>query len=180
MKKRVLGLLVAGLAAFSFAVAETVVVPQSKIELGCKDNKFALERQNFLLLDETYRNCTLRLPLALKERWSGRRTFYFLPRISVALFSQDKDLKNGRWTPLGSFGNPEDDVLHRIVSSKNYKRAELVGDLQKPLQDWAGADRIPKVLGIEGRMSVCVSPVFKGEVPCVTFNINSRYNIYKR
>lgn len=179
MKKVFYGV-IAGLAAFSFAVAETVVVPQNKIELGCKDNKFALERLNFLLLDEIYQKCTLRLPLALKERWGGRRTFYFLPRISVALFSQDKDLKNGRWTPLGSFGNLENDVLHRIVSSKEYKRAELVGNLQKPLQDWAGADRIPKVLGIEGRMSVCVSPVYKGEEPCITFNINSRYNIYKR
>ena len=180
MSKLALGVLVAGLAAFSFAIAETVVVPQNKIELGCKDNKFLLERQNFLLLDETYQQCTLRLPLALKERWAGRRTFYFLPRISIALFSQDKDLKNGRWTPIGSLGNPEDDILHRIVSSKNYKRAELVGSLEKPLQDWAGVDRIPKVLGVEGRMSVCVSPVYKGEASCVTFNINARYNIYKR
>jgi hypothetical protein len=61
--------------------------------------------------------------------------FLFFPRISVALFSQDKDDKNGRWTPLGSFGNPEDEVLHRIISSKTYKRAELFGNLEKPLQD---------------------------------------------
>jgi hypothetical protein len=179
MRKRLLGVLVAGLA-FSSADAETVNVPQNKIELGCKDSKFNLERLNFLLLDETYQNCRLRLPLALKERWGGRRNFYLLPRISVALFSQDKDSKNGRWTPLGSFGNPDDDLLHRVISSKNYKRAELFGNLEKPLQDWAGADRIPKVLGIEGRMSVCVSPVYAGEAPCVTFNINARYNIYKR
>jgi hypothetical protein len=180
MKKLALAVLGFGLAAFSFALAETVIVPQNRIELGCKDSKFAIERLNFLLLDETYQNCTLRLPLALKERWGGRRTFYFLPRISVALFSQDKDLKNGRWTPIGSLGNLENDTLHRIVSSKNYKRAELTGSLEKPLQDWAGTGRIPKVLGVEGRMSVCVSPVYKSEQPCVTFNINARYNIYKR
>ncbi len=176
--KKLLSVLVLGFV-FSSANAETVNVPQNKIELACKDSKFNLERQNFLLLDETYQTCTLRLPLTLKERWGGRRNFYFLPRISVALFSQDKDSKNGRWTPLGSFGNP-DDLLHRVISSKNYKRAELFGNLEKPLQDWAGADRIPKVLGIEGRMSVCVSPVYAGEAPCVTFNINARYNIYKR
>jgi hypothetical protein len=177
--KKLLFVLALG-SMFSSANAETVNVPQNKIELGCKDNKFNLERLNFLLLDETYQNCRLRLPLALKERWRGRRNFYFLPRISVALFSQDKDSKNGRWTPLGSFGNPEDDLLHRIISSKNYKRAEMIGSLEKPLQDWAGADRIPKVLGVEGRVSVCVSPVYAGEAPCVTFNINARYNIYKR
>ncbi len=159
----------------------SVAVPRQKVQLSCADDYFKTERQNFLLLDETYSKCSLKLPLALKQRWSGVRTFYFLPRISVALLADDNAAQNpkSKWITLSSFGNPAPDVLHRAVRSRDYKTADFYGGLERPLKDWAG-NLTPKVLGINGRVTVCVAPVYKGEEPCVTYDVYARFSVYKR
>jgi hypothetical protein len=169
------------LSSLGVLAQSSVAVPRQKVQLTCSDDYFKTERQNFLLLDETYTKCNLALPLALKQRWSGPRTFYFLPRLSVALFADDGAAQNpkGKWITLSSFGNPAPDVLHRAVRSHDYKTADFYGGLERPLKDWAGT-LTPKVVGINGRVTVCVASVYKGEEPCVTYDIYARFNVYKR
>jgi hypothetical protein len=182
MKKRWL-LVPAALTLSSLGVLaqSSVAVPRQKVQLTCSDDYFKTERQNFLLLDETYNKCTLALPLALKQRWSGPRTFYFLPRLSVALAADDGATQNPktRWITLSSFGNPAPDVLHRAVRSRDYQTADFYTGLEKPLKEWAG-NLTPKVLGVNGRVTVCAAPVYKGEDPCVTYDVNARFSVYKR
>lgn len=180
--KRVIGL---GAVLFGVALAQdassspplSVAVPREKISLACSDTYFKTERTDYVLQDEAYPSCTLRLPLALKERWKGERRFYIIPRVSANLFVKD-DKGVGRWLPLSPLVNPGQDPLHRVIESKGYEQVELVGQFKK-LSDVAGT-RTPDTVGAGGKLSVCVSPVRDGEVPCVTFDVTARFKVYKR
>jgi hypothetical protein len=67
------GLISVGLAQGSPNITPNITVPRDKISLSCTDDFFKTARVNFVLQDETYTQCNLRLPLALRERWPGRR-----------------------------------------------------------------------------------------------------------
>jgi hypothetical protein len=153
-----------------------VSVPREKINLLCKDDYFKVERLNFLLLDETYSSCTLRVPLALKERWPGRRTFYVIPRVSASLFAGEG--QKGRWLPLTPLANPGDDPFHRALDSRDYKAVELEGKIGK-LTDRAG-ELAPNTVSAGGKITVCAAPIYRNEAPCTTFDIAARFRIYKR
>lgn len=76
----------------------TILIPREKVSLSCQDTYFKSVRENFLLLDETYPTCTLKMPLALHERWPGVRTFYVIPRVSASLHSKNSK-GEGKWQP---------------------------------------------------------------------------------
>jgi hypothetical protein len=154
----------------------SVPVPREKINLLCKDDYFKVERLNFLLLDETYNQCTLRVPLALKERWPGRRTFYVIPRVSASLFAGEG--QKARWLPLTPLANPGSDPFHRALDSKDYKAVELEGKIGK-LTDRAG-ELAPNTVSAGGKITVCAAPIYRNEAPCTTFDIAARFRIYKR
>lgn len=157
--------------------AQPVVVPRQKIGLTCTDTYFKSPRQNYLLIDESYSLCTLRLPLALRQRWPGARTFYLIPRVSATLYAKDSR-GNGKWLPLSPLVNPGTDALHRAVDSATYEAVELTGHFKK-LSDVAGQNRADTV-SAGGKLTVCVAPVRSGETPCVTFDITARYKVYTR
>ncbi|THF70696.1 hypothetical protein E7T06_06035 [Deinococcus sp. Arct2-2] len=159
------------------ASARPIVVPRQKIGLTCNDTYFKSPRQNYLLLDESYPLCTLRLPLALRQRWPGARTFYFIPRVSATLYAKDSR-GNGKWLPLSPLVNPGADALHRAVDSATYEAVELTGQFKK-LSDVAGQNKADTV-SAGGKLTVCVAPVRVGETPCVTFDITARYKVYTR
>lgn len=157
--------------------ARTVQVPREKVTLTCADSYFKSPRANFLLSDETYPSCTLRLPLALRERWPGARTFYFIPRVSATLYAKDNRNK-GQWLPLTPLVNPGADPMHRAVSSRQYEAVELTGRLGK-LSSVAAENR-PDTVSVGGKVTVCVAPVLAGEEACKTFDIAARYRVYTR
>jgi hypothetical protein len=166
--------------ALGLAVAQntsSIAVPRAKISLVCADDYFKTERVNYLLLDETYSSCTLRLPLALKERWGGRRSFYVVPRLSATMYAKDAQGK-GSWVPLSPLVNPGKDAFHRVLDSKGYKAVEVVGVFGK-LTDRAGKLK-PDTVNAGGKLTVCVAPVYRGEEPCVTFDVTSRFKVYTR
>jgi hypothetical protein len=175
MKKWVGWLLVCGAALAQNT--QTVVVPREKINLLCVDGYFKTERRNFALLDETYPECQLLLPLALLERWQGRRAFYIIPRVVANLYARN-DKGEGKWLPLSPLVNPGLDAFHRTIPSKGYKNIVLVGNFGK-LSEKAGKLK-PDTIGAGGKLTVCVSPVLRGEQPCVTFDITARFRIYSR
>lgn len=154
----------------------SVPVPREKVNLACVDEYFKSERLNFLLQDENYVRCTLRVPLALRQRWPGRRTYYVIPRVSASLYAV-KDGK-GRWVPLTPLSNPGNDPFHRTLESNGYKQVELVGVIGK-LTERAG-EAVPDTVSAGGKLSVCVSPVLRGESPCATFDITARFRVYQR
>ncbi len=154
----------------------SVPVPRDKINLICKDDYFKVERLNFFLQDENYAQCTLRVPLALKERWPGRRTFYVIPRVSASLFAGEGE--KGRWVPLTPLANPGGDPFHRALDSKEYKAVELEGRIGK-LTERAG-ELLPNTVSAGGKITVCAAPVYRGESPCTTFDIAARFKVYKR
>ncbi|MFC4639247.1 hypothetical protein [Deinococcus hohokamensis] len=159
------------------APSASVVVPREKIRLSCPDAYFKTARQNFLLVDETYPRCVLRVPLALKARWPGERTFYFIPRMSASLHAKD-GRGQGRWLPLSPLVNLGADPLHRAVASSAYEAVELSGRLGN-LGAVAG-DLTPDTVSAGGKLTVCVAPVLRGEAPCTTFDLTARYRVYLR
>ncbi len=177
MKRIALMLTVLLSLAVAQPAAPTVTVPREKVSLICQDEYFKSERVNFLLQDENYPSCTLRLPLALKERWGGRRNFYIIPRLSASLYAKDNNGKSS-WLPLSPLVNPGADAFHRIVDSRTYQAVEVVGRFGK-LTDRAGSLK-PDTVGAGGKVTVCVAPVYKGEEPCVTFDVSSRFRVYNR
>lgn len=174
---RILPLLALCTLGLAHAAPRSLPVPREKVSLTCADTYFRSPRQNFLLVDETYPHCTLRLPLALHERWPGARTFYFIPRVSATLYARDGKGK-GRWLPLTPLVNPGEDPLHRAVASRAYEAVELTGPLGK-LSEVAGQDR-PDTVSVGGKLTVCVAPVLAGETPCVTYDLTARYRVYTR
>lgn len=159
------------------AQAATFSVPREKVSLICTDTYFKVDRVNFALPDEDYGQCTLRLPLALRERWPGRRTFFVVPRVSATLFVKDARGK-GQWLPLAPLINPGGDPLHLAVDSRGYNHLELVGRFGK-LGDVAG-ERVADTVGAGGKLTVCASPLRAGEAPCATFDLTARFKVYKR
>jgi hypothetical protein len=154
-----------------------VIVPREKINLVCTDNYFKTERRNFALLDETYSECKLLLPLALRERWTGKRTFYIIPRVVANLYAKNEK-GEGKWLPLAPLVNPGQDSFHRTIQSKGYENIMLVGDFGS-LKERAGLLK-PDTIGAGGKLTVCVSPVLRDEQPCVTFDITARFRVYSR
>jgi len=165
------------LGAQASTFAATFTVPREKVSLICTDSYFKVDRVDFALPDETYSQCTLRLPLALRERWPGRRTFFVVPRVSATLFVKDGKGK-GQWLPLAPLVNPGGDPLHLALDSAGYDHLELVGRFGK-LSDLAG-ERLPDTLGAGGKLTVCASPLRAGEAPCATFDLTARFKVYKR
>ncbi|WP_420594574.1 hypothetical protein [Deinococcus sp.] len=165
------------------AYAATFTIPREKVSLVCTDTYFKASRVDFLLPDEDYGECRLRLPLALRERWPGRRTFYVLPRISATLFVKDSKGKtqNGKtqWLPLAPLVNPGANPLHRAVDSQGYDHLELVAKFGK-LASLAGEERVADTVGAGGKLTVCASPIYAGEAPCATFDLTARFKVYKR
>ena len=157
--------------------ANTATVPREKISLSCADSYFKTDRTNFILQDEVYPRCTLSLPLALKERWPGKRTFYVIPRVSANLYAKNSR-GDGRWLPLSPLVTPGDDALHTTLASGDYKAVELFGTFGK-LTEVAGT-RTPDTVGVGGKVTVCVAPVLSGETPCVTFDVTGRFKVYRR
>jgi hypothetical protein len=165
-----------GLAvAQTSGTARAIAVPREKVSLICTDDYFKQQRINYLLQDETYSACRLKLPLALKERWPGRRTFYLIPRLSASLLVKDKDNKSA-WLPLSPLTVAGSDPLHGTLDSRGYQAVELVGRIGK-LSDVAGTKRADTV-GAGGKLTVCVAPVLRGEAPCVTFDVTARFGVY--
>lgn len=156
---------------------DPVPVPRAKIALTCSDAYFKTQRTNFLLEDESYPACTLRLPLALKQRWPGARTFYVLPRVSASLYAKDTR-GQGRWLPLTPLVNLGRDPLHRTLDSADYDAIELVGRFGR-LDETAG-ERTADTVSAGGKLTVCVAPIRKGETPCVTFDVAARFKVYGR
>ena len=163
------------------AQAATFTVPREKISLVCTDSYFKVDRVDFALPDETYSQCKLRLPLALRERWPGRRTFFVIPRVSASVFVKEAGSRDGgktQWLPLAPLVNHGGDPLHLAVDSSTYDHLELVGRFGK-LSDVAG-ERVPDTLGAGGKLTVCASPLRAGEAPCATFDLTARFKVYKR
>ncbi|TSA85852.1 hypothetical protein FNU79_08685 [Deinococcus detaillensis] len=163
------------------AQAATFTVPREKISLVCTDSYFKAIRVDFVLPDEQYSQCKLLLPLALRERWPGRRTFFVIPRVSASLFVKEAGVKDGgktQWLPLAPLVNPGADPLHLAVDSKGYGHLELVAKFVK-LSDLAG-EKVPDTLGAGGKLTVCAAPIYAGEAPCVTFDLTARFKVYKR
>ena len=181
--KRAAALLVLSLSP-SFAqapapapVSTTVEVPREKITLSCADTYFKSVRQNFLLADETYPQCTLRLPLALRQRWPGKRTFFLIPRVSATLHATDSR-GQGRWLPLAPLVNPGVDPLHRAVTSADYGAVELSGSFGR--LDHVAVGFTPDMISTGGRLTVCASPLRAGEAACTTFDLAARFKVYRR
>jgi hypothetical protein len=166
---------IAALASLAVAQTSSIAVPREKVSLICTDDYFKQQRINYLLQDETYSACRLKLPLALKERWPGRRTFYIIPRLSASVFVKDKDGKTA-WLPLTPLTVAGSDPLHGTLESRTYQAVELVGRIGK-LRDVAGTRRADTV-GAGGKLTVCVAPVLRGEAPCVTFDVTARFEVY--
>ncbi|GAA4007259.1 hypothetical protein GCM10022631_18810 [Deinococcus rubellus] len=158
------------------AQAATFTVPREKISLICTDSHFKVDRVDFALPDEDYGQCQLR-PLALRERWPGRRTFFIIPRVSATLLVRG-DKGKSQWLPLAPLVNPGGDPLHLALDSASYDHLELVGRFGK-LSDLAGK-RTPDTLGAGGKLTVCASPLQAGEAPCATFDLTARFKIYRR
>jgi hypothetical protein len=156
---------------------QTVVVPREKINLVCKDGYFKTERRNFVLLDETYPECQLILPLALRQRWAGRREFYVIPRVAANLYAKNEK-GEGKWLPLSPLVNPGTDAFHTTIASQGFEKIVLVGNFGK-LTEKAGNLR-PDTIGAGGKLTVCVAPVLRDEQPCVTFDITARFRVYSR
>ena len=155
----------------------SITVPREKVSLVCTDTYFKAARTDFLLPDEAYPACTLGLPLALRERWPGERSFYLIPRLAATLYARDSR-GEGRWLPLAPLVNPGADPLHRVIPSRGYKGIELVAHFGK-LAELAG-ERTPDTVGAGGKLTVCVSPVRSGETPCVTYDVTARFKVYRR
>jgi hypothetical protein len=164
------------------APATTVTVPRDKISLTCADSYYKTERTNFILQDELYPRCTLGIPLALSQRWPGKRSFYVIPRVSANLYVKD-ERGNGRWLPLSPLVTPGNDPLHVVLDSGKYKSVELVGTFGK-LSEVAASVKSgtfsPDTVGAGGKLTVCASPVLAGESPCVTFDVTARFRVYRR
>jgi hypothetical protein len=45
------------------------------------------------------------------------------------------------------------------------------------LADKAGTLK-PEVVSAGGKISVCAAPVYRGETPCVTFDVTARFKVY--
>ncbi len=166
---------------FGPCLAVTAIdIPREKITLRCSDEYFKSVRENFLLEDEKYSSCVLRLPLALKQTWRNAQRFYILPRVGVELISQnDKEQPpKTRSQPLGEAGNPGSDSFHRLIPAKGYKAIDLVTKFSGALGKQVPADFMAKALGITGKLSICADPVAKGEDPCLTYNVMARFEIY--
>jgi hypothetical protein len=176
------GLMVVGLlGAFGSSQAVTAIdIPREKITLRCADEYFKSIRENFLLEDEKYSSCVLRLPLSLKQTWKNAQRFYILPRVGVELVSlNDKEQPpKTRSQPLGQFGNPGSDSFHRLIPAKGYKSIDLVTKFTGSLDQQVSADFRAKALGITGKLSICADPVALGEDPCLTYNVIARFEIY--
>jgi hypothetical protein len=170
-----LGLLGVGLAQGSQNVIANITVPRDKISLSCTDDYFKTARVNFVLQDETYTQCNLRLPLALRERWPGRRSFYVIPRVALSLRANDKN-GTGSWIPLEPLINPGTDPFHRVIDSRQYKAVELSAKMGR-LADKAGTLK-PEAVSAGGKISVCAAPVYRNETPCVTFDVTARFKVY--
>ncbi len=165
------------LAASSLPATSSIPVPRAKISLTCADSYFKTERTDFILQDELYPRCILRLPLALRERWPGKRTFYVIPRVSANLYARDSR-GDGRWVPLSPLVTPGPDRLHTTLESAEYQAVELVGRFGR-LNEVA-SPRTPDTVGAGGKITVCVAPVRVGEAPCVTFDVTARFRVYHR
>ncbi|WP_135229456.1 hypothetical protein [Deinococcus fonticola] len=155
----------------------TILIPREKVSFTCTDTYFKSQRENFLLLDETYPTCTLKMPLALRQRWPGVRTFYVIPRVSASLHSKNNK-GEGKWQPLTPLVNPGPDPMHRALSSRGYEAIELTGKLGK-LSDTAGQNT-PDTVSTGGKITVCVAPVYQGEDACKTFDVAARFKVYTR
>jgi hypothetical protein len=166
-----LGLLGVGLAQSS----SNITVPRDKISLSCTDDYFKTARVNFVLQDETYTQCNLRLPLALRERWPGRRSFYVIPRVALSLRANDKN-GTGSWIPPEPLINPGADPFHRVIDSREYKAVELSAKMGR-LADKAETLK-PEAVSAGGKISVCAAPVYRNETPCVTFDVTARFKVY--
>ena len=164
-------------AALAQPAGGPVSIPREKVSLVCTDDYFNTARTNFILQDEQYTSCTLNVPLALHERWPGKRTFYVIPRVSANLYAKD-DRGNGRWLPLSPLVPPGADALHTTLDSESYTAVALVGKFGK-LSDVAGKGT-PDTVGAGGKLTVCVSPIRSGEDPCVTFDLTARFRVYRR
>jgi hypothetical protein len=183
-----IGLLACFSLTFALLLGKTsagnFTVPQNRLQLSCTEPYYKKTRENFMLLDEKYSICKLSMPLALRERWKGRRTFYFIPRVSMNLYSEaaeaDKEgSRKSRWLALPALVNLEDDPSHRIVASTGYKTLELQSKPNNSLKNLANG-LVPRLVSIEGRVTVCVAPVYRGDLPCITFEVRGQYNVYNR
>lgn len=175
--KRVTALALLTLApAFAQAPA-TILIPREKVRFTCTDTYFKSQRQNFLLLDENYPTCTLKMPLALRERWPGPRTYYVIPRVSASLHSKNSK-GEGKWQPLTPLVNPGADPMHRAITSSGYEAIELTGKLGK-LSDTAG-ENTPDTVSTGGKITICVAPIYQGEDACKTFDVAARFKVYTR
>ena len=173
-----LSALVPGFVGVAAAQASsTIAVPREKISLVCADSYFKTERTDFILQDELYPHCTLVVPLALNERWPGKRTYYVIPRVSANLYAR-ADRGTGRWLPLSPLVTAGGDPLHTTLESGTYKAVELTGSFGR-LNEVAGKNT-PDTVGAGGKITVCVSPVLKAEDPCVTFDVTARFKVYRR
>ena len=159
------------------AQAATFPVPREKISLVCTDSYFKTDRVNFVLQDEDYGGCKLRLPLALRDRWPGRRTYFVLPRVSARLLVRDAGGK-GQWLPLAPLVNPGTDPLHLAVESKGYRELVLLSRFGK--LSTLAAERTPDTVSTEGKLTVCAAPLRSGEDPCATFDLTARFKVYRR
>lgn len=161
--------------------AQSVPIPRERVTLRCQDSYFRSVRENFLLADETYPRCTLRLRLALRERWPGARTFYVLPRVTASLYVKGGGRSNqneGRWVPLAPIVNPGRDPLHRAVPAADYGAVELQTSFGQ-LATQAGGGH-PDTVSAGGKLTVCAAPVSAGEDACKTFDVAARYRVYTR
>ena len=149
-------------AAGPLTGAATFSVPREKISLVCTDTYFKTSRVDFVLADEDYGECKL----ALRQRWSGRRTFFVIPRVSATLFVKDKQ-GHTQWLPLSPLVNPGADPLHLAISSAGYDHLELTGRFGK-LSALAGEQQADTV-GAGGKITVCA-----------TFDVTARFRIYQR
>ncbi len=160
-------------------------VPREKIDLICTEDYYKTERKNFILQDETYNTCTLRVPLELNKLWPGRRNYYVVPRVAASLHTVGKD-QQGRWLPLSSLANPGLDPLHRLLDSKTFKAVELVGSFGRmsdkvvSITTEKTGQLQPDAISAGGKLTVCVAPVYRSENPCITWDVSARFKIYKR
>ena len=175
--KRVTALAILTLAPALAQAPATTLIPREKISFTCTDTYFKNQRQNFLLLDENYPTCTLRMPLALRERWPGNRTYYVIPRVSASLHSKNSK-GEGKWQPLAPLVNPGADPMHRAINSSGYEAIELTGRIGK-ISTTAGTNT-PDTVSTGGKITICVAPIYRGEEPCKTFDVAARFKVYTR
>lgn len=159
------------------AAPHSVSVPRERISLSCVEGYAQAPRLNFLLADETYPRCVLRLPLALRERWPAAQTFFVVPRVAATLYAHDTRGK-GHWLPLAPLVNIGDDPLHRAVPAGTYRTLELGAALGQPAR--AAGDLTPDTVSVGGKVTVCAAPPPADGPPCVTFDIAARYRVYTR